>query len=65
MEIQRYFVVFSDLLTQPANILCKYSKILPNNAQKMDSIMYEIYVYKLCQLPELNTLKLFLCFKMP
>ena len=34
-------------------------EIPPNNAQKIDSIMYEIDVYNLGLTPELNTLKLY------
>ena len=34
-------------------------EIPPNNAQKIDSIMYEIHVYNLGLKPELNTLKLY------
>ena len=30
-----------------------------NNAQKKDSIIYEIHVYNLCLTPEMNTLKPF------
>ena len=33
-------------------------EIPPNNAQKIDSIMYEIHFYNLGLTPELNTLKL-------
>ena len=34
-------------------------EIPPNNAQKIDSIMYEIHVYNLGLKTELNTLKLY------
>ena len=33
-------------------------EIPPNNAQKIDSIMYEIHFYNLGLTPELNILKL-------
>ena len=38
-------------------------EIPPNNAQKIDSIMYEIHVYNLGLKPELNTLKLYYAWR--
>ena len=38
-------------------------EIPPNNAQKIDSIMYEIHVYNLGLTPELNTLKLYYAWR--
>ena len=38
-------------------------EIPPNNAQKIDSIMYEIHVYNLGLKTELNTLKLYYAWR--
>ena len=39
MEIYRGF---GELLAQPANMLCTFSKFLPNNMYKVDSVIYKI-----------------------
>ena len=45
---------FSKLLGQPINIFCTYSKIPPNNAQKVASIDSGNHIANFCLTPKMS-----------